>query len=79
MLNETKSDENALYDRTWMVKARNILNRTQQEAASDIGISQSYYNKLENGIRLPNVVVGLKICKALGVSPDVWLNEKRIA
>lgn len=68
-----------LYDRAWMIKARSILNLSQLEAAEAVGISQGYYNKIENGIQLPNVKVGLKISSVLGVAPEVWLNERRFA
>lgn len=79
MLNGMNAKKQELYDRTWMTKARTILNMAQYQAAEAVGVSQGYYNKIENGIQLPNVRVGLMIAKVLGVSPDVWLNEKKIA
>ena len=79
MLNESSSRERELYDRTWMIKARTLLNLTQYQVAEAVGVSQGFYNKIENGIQLPNVQIGLRIAKVLGISPDVWLNERRIA
>lgn len=68
-----------LYDRTWMVKARVMLGLTQGELARECSISQGFCNKIEQGVQTPNVRVGLMITKALGVAPDIWLSEKRIA
>ena len=79
MLEWSNSRTRELYDRTWMVKARIMLKLSQAQAAEASGISQGFYNKIENGIQLPNIRVGLQICKALGVSPEVWLNEKKVA
>lgn len=79
MLNGVSLRKSELYDRTWMIKARTLRGLSQYQAAEAIGISQGYYNKIENGIQLPNIRVGLTISKVLGVVPDIWLNERKIA
>ncbi len=67
------------YDRSWMTKARLLLGMTQGQIARTVNISQGFYNKIEQGISTPNVHLGMEISRALGVSPDIWLSEKRIA
>ena len=71
--------EPELYDRTWMSKARAILGMKQIDVARECRISTGFYNRIEQGVQTPNVRVGLTICSVLGVSPNVWLTEKRIA
>ena len=78
-MNAMKKKEPELYDRTWMSKARALKGLLQVNAAEECGISPGFYNRIEQGVQTPNVRVGLVICKVLGVSPDVWLTEKRIA
>lgn len=79
MLNGSNSQKKELYDRSWMIKARILLNLSQRQAAEEVGVSQGYYSKIENGFQTPDIRIGLTIAKVLGMSPDVWLNEKRIA
>ena len=68
-----------LYDRGWMAKARILCGMNNNQAAEACDISPGFYNRIENGVQLPNVKVGLKICRVLGVSPDNWLSEKKIS
>ena len=75
----TRAIKTELYDRTWMLKARTLLGLTQLEVAHESGISQGNYNQIEQGLRTPNVRVGLMITRVLGVASDIWLTEKRIA
>ena len=76
MLNKKEPE---LYDRTWMSKARALNGMLQVDVARECGISPGFYNRIEQGVQTPNVRVGLAICSILGVSPNVWLTEKRIA
>lgn len=44
-----------------LIQARG--NKTQSEVASEIGISQKYLSKLEQGKRNPSMVTAIKISK----------------
>lgn len=68
-----------VYDRTWLVKARLTAQLRQEDVARAANVSVGFYNRIENGVQLPNVVVGVAICDALGLDPHNFLNEKRVA
>ena len=48
----------------WLIKARG--DRTQQEVAHMVGMSQSYYASIETGARKPSVRMAKKIAATLG-------------
>ena len=50
--------------RNWLKKARG--NRSRKEVAKNVGISESFYLKIETGERNCSVVVAKKVAKFLG-------------
>lgn len=50
----------------WLKKLRQGANLTQAEAAERSGISKSYYEKIENGMRSASVNAAKKISAAFG-------------
>ena len=51
-------------------EVRLSLDKTQNEIAQAISISESYYNLIENGKRRASVDLAAKISKELGLSLD---------
>ncbi len=51
--------------RFWLKKIRKTNNWTQVEISKEVGISQQYYNFIENGTRRPSPEVAKKIAKIL--------------
>ena len=49
------------------------LGYTQEFAAEKVGISYSYYTKIERGEQLPSLEVCLHIAKTFRLSLDSWL------
>lgn len=67
------------YDRTWLQKARLVLNLTQSDVADACGISTGHYNRIEAGVCVPTIKVGLKIADVLHVDARNFLDERKIA
>lgn len=63
-------------DRTWLEKARRVSGKTQKEVADAAGCSETYYNRIEKGLQMPNVDMGLKIADFLAVDAHSFLREK---
>lgn len=59
-----------------MRERRAAIKQTQEQAAEHIGISYSYYVKIENAIQSPSVDTLVKICEAYRISLDWLLLEK---
>lgn len=51
--------------RTWLVKRRRELGKTQQQVADMIGISKSSYCSIELGTKDPRLKTAIKISRAL--------------
>lgn len=52
---------------------RKSLNLTQKQVAEKVGIPWQVYQRYENGSRLPNVVLAIKIAKAFGTCVEaLW-------
>lgn len=52
---------------------------TQQEVASKAKIPLRSYQSYEQGERLPNVKVGMRVAKALKTFPnELWLDEEEV-
>ena len=68
-----------VYDRTWLEKARKMQGLKQYEVAEKAQISAPFYQRIEMGLQLPNVKMGIRITNALGLSPQMWVEEQRIA
>ena len=58
----------------WEIR-ENELNKAQNVAAHEIGITQSYLSQIEDGKKIPSQEVLEKICKTYGVpvSVVVWM------
>lgn len=52
-------------------EARKHNKKTQSDIAGNVGISESYYNLIENGKRVPTIMLSSKIASELGIN----LNE----
>jgi len=48
---------------------------TQEELAKAVGVSQPQIAKYENGVSVPNVIVGVQIAKTLGVTCEELVND----
>ena len=68
-----------LRDRTWMEMARRVKGLSQKEVAEAAGCSEVYYNRIEKGLQMPNVDIGLRIADFLGVDAHSFLNEKTLS
>lgn len=55
-----------------MKEKRVAMGQTQEEAAEDIGISYSYYSKIETAAQSPSLDVLVRICETYHISLD-WL------
>lgn len=51
-------------------EVRLFKNRTQSGIATAVGISESYYNLIENGKRRPPVDLAANIAKEIGITLD---------
>lgn len=50
-----------------LVAARKRVGKTQRQVAADIGNTESAYQRYEQGLRTPGVVIAIRIAQALGV------------
>ena len=53
--------------RHWLKRARKATGRTQRRFARDMGVSYSYYSKIEQGALTPPCDLAQEIGRALGV------------
>lgn len=58
---------------------RNKKNMTMLELSNKVGISESYYCNIENGVRRPSVKVAKKIGKTLGFNWTKFFEEKGVS
>jgi DNA-binding XRE family transcriptional regulator len=63
-------------DRTWLEKARRVSNKTQKEVADAAGCSETFYNRIEKGLQMPNVDIALRIADFLNCDAHNFLREK---
>lgn len=49
-------------------RLREAQNLTQEELAEAVGIAQAQIAKYENGISVPNIILGVQIAKKLGTT-----------
>lgn len=61
-----------------MKKERAMRGMTQEQAAEYIGISVSYYVKIEGCYQQPGLDMLIRICNAFGLSLDSLLLEKDV-
>lgn len=56
--------------RDWLLKARKEKNLTQLQVAEKLGVSESYYNYIENGTRQKkmDLPIASKLSEILGIS-----------
>lgn len=56
--------------RDWLLKARKEKNLTQLQVAEKLGVSESYYNYIENGVRQKKMALPIasKLSEILGIS-----------
>ena len=50
---------------------------TQKILSDQLGISQSNYSKMENGILEPSAIQWMTFCQLMGVNTDLILQEKK--
>lgn len=50
---------------------------TQKAIAAELGISQSNFSKMENGLLEPSAIQWMTFCQIMGVSTDLILAEKK--
>lgn len=57
-----------------LVAARKRAGKTQRQVAADIGNTESAYQRYEQGLRMPGVVIAIRIADALGVQDlrELW-------
>lgn len=68
----------AIFERTWLEKARIEQGYTQKEVADAAGMAISTYSRVEKGLYEPNVKSALRICDFLRMNPRKFLSEKPI-
>ena len=64
-----------LRDRTWLEKARRLKGFSQCEVAEAAGCSEVFYNRIEKGLQLPSIDIGLRITDFLGEDAHNFLKE----
>lgn len=69
---------NEMMDRTWMEKVRREKGFTQAQVAQAAGVTTAFYNRIERGFYVPNVVAGVKICDFLDINVRAFLTERVI-
>ena len=52
---------------------------TQKEVADELGISQSNFSKMENGLLEPSAIQWMMFCQMMGISTETIIQEKRRA
>lgn len=62
--------------RQWLIQLRELKGFTQQELASQAGISRSYYSGIEVGTRNAPVKTAKKIAGVLGIDWTLFFEEK---
>ena len=50
---------------------------TQKAVADELGISQSNFSKMENGLLEPSAIQWMIFCQLMGISTEMILQEKR--
>jgi Predicted transcriptional regulators len=55
---------------------RKIRELSQNEVASQLGISRQYYNSIENGRRTPSVELAKKIAVLLGAEWTIFFDSE---
>ena len=50
---------------------------TQKAIAEELGISQSNFSKMENGLLEPSAIQWMTFCQLMGIGTDFILQEKR--
>ena len=64
---------------TTLKKQRVAKGLTQRDIALKIGIAENAYQRYEYGTRVPNVLMAMRIAKALGVDNvnKLWVEENK--
>lgn len=60
------------FKRSKLIKARKEKNLSQQQFAIAIGVSRSFYNQIENGVRNPRFETAEKISMILDLDVREW-------
>lgn len=60
-------------------RLREEQNLTQEELAKAVGIAQAQIAKYENGITVPNIILGVQIAKKLGTTCEEMVGTGRNA
>jgi len=55
---------------------RKVKGLSQNEVASQLGISRQYYNSIENGRRTPSVELAKKIAVLLGAEWTIFFDSR---
>lgn len=59
-----------------IAKIRKSKNMSQQQLADDIHTNRAYLSKIENGISIPSVKLGVRIAEALGINvEDIFFTD----
>lgn len=62
-------------DRSWLEQTRRIKGLRQADVAAQCEISSSYYSRIERGLEVPNVGIGIRIADVLGFDVRDWTRE----
>lgn len=54
---------------------RNELDMSQQDIATQLGISQNYYSLIERGERTVDLFMAMNICSVLGLNLNGFINQ----
>ena len=68
----------AVYDRSWLGRTRRMKGISQQEIAKACGCDVSFYSRVERGLQMPSVRIGIRICDLLDVDIHEFLNEPEL-
>lgn len=67
-----------VYDRSWLERIRRAKGVSQQAIADACGCTPSFYSRVERGLQMPSVRIGIKICDLLDVDIHEFLNEPEL-
>lgn len=74
-MNETDSNEVALRFGEFIKEGRLKKSFTQAMVANSLGVSQSYYQRIESGSRTVDLFLAMRICRVLELDLNCFLDS----
>lgn len=68
----------AVYDRSWLERMRRMKGLSQQAVAEACGCTPSFYSRIERGLQMPTIRIGIQICDLLDADVREFLKEPEL-